>query len=214
MTPATLHRIYLGAIGLLLLAGGFLWFRASERHAGAIAVLTHQADSTVTAIAKDTARIAQEARQKEADAQGLLDKARAQIARQRADSAKQDSIVRASANERANAERVLRDSLATVGALRSELGRMLAQSRVDSGAAKQAASEAARTVGSLLSVIAADSAALTAERARSASLTALAASLQAEVRLLRESQPSGVGKVIWAIAGGGVGYFAGRAGVK
>ena len=190
---------------LVVLVGGYVGWRSHERSVGALTVVTQAVRDSAKVTQDSLTKATQEARQDSIVREKALSAARVQLARQRADSAKQDSIVRVSANERARAERLLADSLATVQALRDQLGRLAAQSRVDSVqfAGERAASRS--TTASLLSVIAADSLTIHAERTRADRAEALAALRGREADLLRKQAPSVAGTVVkdalWLAAG-------------
>ena len=180
--------------GLVALVAAFFIFRQSERHKGAVAVLTHQNDSTIKVQVGIVQQTARKASLDSLHQVAALSAARQQIVKQKADSARQDSLVRVSANERARAEAVLRDSLATVQALRHELSGMVASSRADSATYAELHRQDQASIRSLLTVVAADSVASSAKDRQVASLQALNKSLKAEVDLVKQAQPSFIGR--------------------
>jgi hypothetical protein len=197
-------------IALVVAVGSFAGFVGHERAIGALNARLHTLDSLRVVQVDSVATAAQGAQDAAKQAEAAKTQALRQVAAGEALRAKQDSTMRASANERIEAERVLRDSLATAANLRSELGRLVVQSRADSGSFQRSASESARTIGALLSVIAADSLALSTEQARSKALQNLTATLQAEVGVLKKSQPSTFGNLTRIVAYAGAGFALGH----
>ena len=210
MTPSDIHKAWAAGVGVLLLVGGFLWFRASERHAGAIAVLTHQVDSTVTVQKRKALSDSLYAAQAVRDAETQKGKALALVAAGRALQSHTDSIARSAADARALAERTLADSQATVSQLRSALSELRLASLHDSDNAKQSATRADGIIHALMGTLVQDSLALSAERSHAASLQALATSLQTEVGLLKKSQPSKFWGVVKIVGVGVVAFEAGH----
>ena len=196
--------------GLVALVAAFFIFRQSERHKGAVAVLTHQNDSTIkvqVGIGQQTAR---KASLDSLHQVAALSAARQQIVKQKADSARQDSLVRVSANERDRATKVLADSVSSLADLRGEVERLVASSRADSAASAVERTGSQRTIASLLTVVAADSVSLASERSKSASLAALVELTKREVALLKSQQPSKVGQVAKLGAALAIGFTAGH----
>lgn len=192
MTAKLKELLIVGGL-VALVAGYFIW-RQAERHAGALAVITHQADSTHVAdsvASLNTLRIAQEA---QTHAEAAKSAALKQIAHQRADSARQDSLVRVSANERERAEQLLRDSLATTTELRAELGRSVAQSRRDSADSKQRIDALTRTQVLLLGAIQADSASHATELRALDAMRARAEASEKLTALVKQAEPSFLSK--------------------
>ena len=208
MLPADLHKLYAALIGLILLVGGFLWFRASERHAGAIAVLTHQNDSTIKVQVGIVQQTALRASLDSLHQQAALSAARQQVARQNALQRATDSLIQVSANERQRSERVLADSLATVRGLRDQLAAEVRSSRADSAASADRRNGDGATIRSLLAVVAADSTALASSRAELRATQALADLRLREVQLVKEQMPSKFGNALryagWGLAGFGL----------
>ncbi len=211
MTTTQLHQLYLWLIGLLLAVGGFLWFRASERHAGAIAVLTHQADSTAHVLAKQVDSTSRVALQAASQAQAQKAQALRLVAAGEALRAKQDSTMRASSAERLRATKMVADSLATLAQLRDEIGRLVRLGGRDSTSNAEQHAIDQRSIHGLLATVHADSLALTAEQRRSQSLQALTETLTREVTLLKKSQPSMFGNVVRVVGWAGAGFVLGRA---
>ena len=209
MTTAALHRLYGILLGLVVLVGGYLFWRQHERSVGAIAVVTQAVRDSAKVVQDSLAQSVQQARSAEQVRQVALGAAQRQIARQRADSARQDSIVRVSANERQKAEAALRDSLVSAGELRTRLAALDASSRADSAAWASDRGAFQRTVGSLLAVVHADSLTIQAERQRADRAEQLAALRARETALVRKQAPSTAGTVVrdvlWAAAGYGFG---------
>lgn len=197
-----LHKAYLCAIGAILVAGGLFWWRQSERHAGAIAVLTHQNDSTIQVQVGIVQQTAQKAHQDSIHQVAALSAARQQVARQKADSARQDSLVRQAHDERAQALAVVADSLATVHALRDQVVRLVEGGQRDSVTAAELQRQTARTIQSLLATVEADSTALASSRAELNAVKSLADLRLRETNLLKQQQPSFVSRHVAV----GVGY--------
>ena len=183
----------IGGAVIAVIALGVIEYKSIE-HKGALKEITRQTESTIAAQQDTVKMTAQDAARAVSQAQVQKDRAYAQIAKQRADSARQDSLVRVSANERARAEAVLRDSLATVQALRHELSGMVASSRADSATYAELHRQDQASIRSLLTVVAADSVASSAKDRQVASLQALNKSLKAEVDLVKQAQPSFIGR--------------------
>src|SRR3984957_7286564 len=189
-------KTYLYLAAAVIVGGGLIWLIQHERNVGALnAALAIERDSVKherDSVAAD-AKVAKSAANK---AEIERQKALALVARQRADSARQDSLVRASANARAQAEQVARDSSASAQALRAALENVLAASRRDSAQYAADRQASTRTVSGLTAALAAADSALAAEQHHSAALTALAASLTAELKQVKAQSPSPFGQAV------------------
>jgi hypothetical protein len=208
VTTTQLHQLYLWLIGLLLAVGGYFWWRHDVGQKAIVAYVTHSTDSTIKVKQKALDSASQKAQQDSVTRERALSAAKAQIVRQRADSARADSLIKVSANERERAERLLRDSLASAADLRNELGRAIAQSRADSGASVAQHIADALTIRSLMVVISADSTALASSHAELRATQALADLRLREIGLLKAQAPSKVGNILkyagWGLAGFGL----------
>lgn len=206
----TQFKIVAAAMTVVCAGSGLALFAMEERAIGQRDLLLHVADSTAT-LAKDSVAIRSQIAQEAVKvAEQARDKANAKIARQRADSVKQDSLIRVSANARTDALRVLADSAASVAALHATLSRLVRQSQQDSVSWGVFRDHADRTIASLLATVTADSLALHAEQSRSASLVALNASTAEKVKLLTQAQPSTFGKILRYTALAAISVEAGR----
>ena len=199
----------IGAVVVAVIGGG-IGFTLHERQVGALAVQLRATDSVrivQTQSADSTRRIALQAA---SVAQVQKVSALKLVAAGEALRAKQDSLVKESADEREAAMKLLADSLASLGQLRSEVGRLVSRSRADSGAAATQIAADHRTIAGLLAVVSGDSLALTAEQRRSQSLQALTVTLQNEVGLLKKAQPSKIEGVLKVIGYAGAGFALGH----
>lgn len=133
---------------------------AHQRQLGAEKILRHSADSIAQVAVKQAQLALAVAEQSVRDATALRIKAAAEAARDAATQARTDAAIRATANERDAARRLLEDSLATVAQLRTTVGRLVTASVADSVAYAGERMQAARTKASLLAVIVGDSLAI------------------------------------------------------
>ena len=203
MTPARLHQLYLIGIALILAVGAFLWFRASERHAGAIAVLTHQNDSTIKVQVGIVQQTALRASLDSLHQQAALSAARQQVARQNALQRATDSLIQVSANERQRSERVLADSLATVRGLRDQLAAQVRSSVADSAAFATERAGQRASLDAAWATIRADSVSLQSTRAELNAVKSLADLRLREIGLLKAQAPSFLGRHASITVGGG-----------
>lgn len=181
---------------MLAVLGGGAWLIKHERDIGANAerLKAVAAQSKIDAAKADSTKaaalqLAQAANQQKVQAFAL-------VAKQRADSVRQDSLFKATKHERDEAIRVLADSGATLPVVRNSLVQMVAQVQRDSVALAQTQAVASRTIAVLLTTIQADSVALSAEQQHSRSLEALNATIGKELALTRSQVPSSFGKVV------------------
>lgn len=157
-------------VGLLVLAAGYEGIK--ER--GRLEVLLQQADSThradsLTSLAEHAEHLAAVAKADE-----LRRLARAEVKKDSVQHMHTDSIVRASASERATARAVLADSLASVGRLRAALASVVRQAVQDSSGFAAEREQAQRTILSL-------------QRADTVSQKAIAAGITAEATAIRRA---------------------------
>lgn len=210
MTPSDLHRLYAAVIGALLLIVGLAWWRHDVSQKAIQAYQLHALDSTKTKQIDSVARTSRLAQDAEKAAQAAKTQALRQVAAGEALRAKQDSLVKVSANARADAEKALADSQATVATLRGDLSRLVSATRADSAAHARTLAGRDSLDRQLWRTISAGSLALTAEQRRSQSLQALTETLTKEIALVRKSQPSFVSNHL----GAGVGYGCGVKGCE
>lgn len=211
MTSARLHQLYLIGIALLLVAGGFLWWRHDIQQKAILDFKLHAQDSTSAVRKHEADSIATVALGAASDAQAQKVKALAQVAAGVTLQHRTDSLARQASNERDAATRLLADSLASIDQLRLELGSLVGRTRADSAASAQQHTADIGSIHALLATIAADETALTASQKEVAALKALNASTAQELKLVRQSQPSTFGNVVRLagyVAGGfAVGHF-------
>ncbi len=210
MAPSALHKLYGILIALLVAVGSLAWRRHDIQQKAVQAYELRSLDSTKTTQLDSVAQRSRDAVQAASQAQAQKLSALRLVAAGEALRAKQDSLVKVSANERARAEAALRDSLATVGTLRSALSRLDSVSRADSTAAATVRVSSQQTIVQLLAVVRSDSVALTAEQRRSQSLQALTETLTREVGLLKKAQPSTFGNVVRVVGWAGAGFALGH----
>ena len=211
MTTTRLHQLYLIGIALLVAVEVLLYWRSYERHQGAIAVILHQTDSTVTVQKRKALSDSLVAAQAVKDAEAAKGKALALVAVGKALQAHTDSVARSASAERDAAQRIAADSAASLGVLRAEIGRLVLTGRADSAAADAQRRADAVTIRGLLATTQADSTALSAEQRRSQSLQALTETYAKEITLLKKSQPSTFGNVVRVVGWAGAGFVLGRA---
>ena len=209
MTTTRLHQLYLIGIALLVAVGVLLYWRSYERHQGAIAVILHQTDSTVTVQKRKALSDSLVAAQAVKDAEAQKGKALALVAAGKALQARTDSIAHSASEERDAAQSVLADSLATVVALRGRLEALVIATQRDSAAHQVQSAADGQTIRRLLAVIAADSTALTASQAQVRSLQALNVTLSRELGIVK-AQTSTFGNVVRVVGWAGAGYLVGR----
>lgn len=208
MTAQLKLWLSLAALALLLLAG---W--GVRQHIRSDAVREFQLAAVQDSVKRERAAtdsLASVERQKDGAREQALAKANANVQQGKALAAKNDSLVRQSANERARAISMLCDSLVSADSLRREIGRLVHAGAQDSASFARERDQHRQTVAVLLAAIAADSASLAAHEAREASLQALQMTLQRQIGLLKASQPSFVSQHV----GVGVGYGCGAKGCE
>ncbi len=153
MTIPLKAYLYGGAFLALLLA--YAGWSAHERSVGRLAVLLAQRDSAhrvdslaavVQAHARDSVM---------AVAAQLAQAATVEVQKDRATKARADSAIRAAATERARAEALLADSLASFAAMRGEVQRLVDVGRADSVTHAQEQAQSAHTITSLRTALAA-----------------------------------------------------------
>jgi hypothetical protein len=125
-----------GGLAILALVVLAHW-RSDVRAAGVVAERQRVADSTAKVADAQAAERAAVARKALQDAESRAQAAEATARRSAALQAATDSAARAAGVERANAERMAADSAATAAQLRTELNRLIVQSRADSAAAER-----------------------------------------------------------------------------
>ena len=192
---------YLIGACVLAVIGGGIGYTLHERSVGALNEKLKNTEATAHVQLDSVASTSRTAQEAASQAQAQKLSALRLVAAGEALRAKQDSIVKESANEREAATKLLADSLASLGQLRSEVGRLVSRSRADSGAAATQIAADHRTIAGLLAVVNGDSLALTAEQRRSQSLQALTETLTREVGLLKGQKPS-----VFSRCGLSVGY--------
>ncbi len=210
MTPADIHKLYAAAIGAILLVGGLAWWRHDVGQKAIQAYELRSLDSTKTKQLDSVAQRSQDAVQAASQAQAQKAQALRLVAAGEALRAKQDSTVRQSANARAEAEKMVTDSQATLAELRAGLDRLVLQSRVDSASASHQRLADSLSIRSLLQAVAAGDSASQASAAQVRALVALNATLTREVGLLKKAQPGFVSNHL----GAGVGYGCGVKGCE
>lgn len=207
-------KLYAIGAGVVVLAiVGTCGYKDIEAR-GAQQVLLHAADSA-HAVALDsvrtTATVAATALQL---AEAAKSKALAQVAATKALASRNDSLAKEVANARDHDRQVYADSASSRDSLRLALGRQLAQGVADSlaHAAERQAFQSA--LAGLLVTIRADSISLSSSQRQIAALTALNVNTAQRLKLVEQASPSKFTKYVWAVAGAGVGYLAGRSGIK
>ena len=210
MTPAQREVAYLVTI-LTFVVGGLLYWRHHERADAIVQFQTKAADSTAKVERDSVASTSRTAQEAASQAQAQKAQALRLVAACEALRAKQDSLVTVSANARADAEKALADSQATVATLRGDLSRLVSATRADSAAHARTLASRDSLDRQLWRTISADSLALTAEQRRSQSLQALTETLTREVGLLKKAQPSTFGNVVRVVGWAGAGFVLGRA---
>ena len=205
-----LHKIYGSLIALVLVVGALAFWRHDiQIKAVAQAQIQQVADSVSKE--RDAVQVDAQLAQVAAEtAQQQQAKALQLVAAGKRLQAHTDSVAREASNARVAAEAALQDSLATVSQLRAALSGLRDASLRDSSAAVDAHARDQQSIAALMGVIAADSAALAAERARNAALTALAGSLSKELALTKAQQPSALKKLATGLLWAGGGYVLGR----
>ena len=201
MTPADLHKLYAAVIGLLLLVGGFLWWRYDIGQKAVIAYVTHGADSTLKVAQDSSAKALRDTVAASKRVQASKDSLTRQTALLKAQRAKSDSVTKVEASARQRAEQALADSLAGTVTLRTSLAGLIVASRQDSIAHEAERVQDTADHRAFVSAITADSAqhqtdvhALSLMEGRAQAAERLAA-------LLKKSQPGFIGKYAgWAVA--------------
>ena len=224
MTSAQRELAYLGTI-LTFVVGGLLYWRHHERADAIVQFQLHAQDSTAKVQLDSVASTSRAALEAASQAQAQKAQALRLVAAGEALRAKQDSLVKVSANERQKAEQVAKDSAATAQALRLSLEAVIAASRRDSAVAASERKASGNTIAQLLrSINGSDTTdaygktvhvagyvdALTAEQRRSHSLHALTETLTREVGLLKKAQPSTFGNVVRVVGWAGAGFALGH----
>ncbi len=201
---------YLIGAGVLAVIGGGIGYTLHERSVGALNEKLKNTEATAHVQLDSVARRSQDAVQAASQAQAAQTQALRLVAAGEALRAKTDSVARSATDERARSERVLADSLATVSGLRDQLAAQVRSSTsADSANAAQQGRDR-RTIAQLLSVVSADSLALTAEQRRSQSLQALTETYAKEITLLKKAQPSTFGNVVRVVGWAGAGFALGH----
>ena len=210
MAPADLHKLYAAAIGALLLIGGLAWWRHDVGQKAIQAYQLHSLDSTKTKQLDSVASTSRTAQEAASVAQAQKAQALRLVAAGEALRAKTDSIAKAEFNARQEAEKVVKDSAATIAELRAGLDRLILLDRADSSArlAQTLADGASR--GQLTKALAASDSALQASQAQVRSLVALTETLTREVGLLKKAQPSTFGNVVRVVGWAGAGFALGH----
>ena len=201
---------YVWTAGIVAVGAGVTGFIVHERQVGA---LNEQVKSVEAAHKQAVAhadsmlalaRIATE------NAKDSVDAARALVAHGEALQASTRRAAAIAGSERAAAERVLADSLASVVALRGELTRLVAVSRSDSAASSAQHQADTQSIRGLLAAIQADSTAAERQRGALDAVMARALGAEREVQLLKKMRPSGVGSFVRGVAYFGAGVLAGH----
>ncbi len=187
-------KVYALALALVLTVAGYFGWRHHERDVGALLVLSHQADSThrVDSLAAQDSiakalRIAQ-------DAERGRRAALVQVAAAKALQAATDSAAQAAGMERDQARRLLQDSLATVGALRGEIGRLLLGGVRDSAANANQHAADQRAILSLGVALRQDSAAIATGIAATNAAVRRAVDAERQRDIARKQVPGVVGQ--------------------
>lgn len=190
---------------------GFAYYTHEQRVQGAQAVLLHQADSIAHVRAREQAAAHDVAVKAVASADSLRRLSRIEVAKDAKVRARTDSSIREASNARAQAEATLRDSLATVTTLRSDLLALVASSRRDSiaFAAERYQRDAANRA--LILSLQADSTAIAIGIAAENAAIARAVAAERQVAILRSSRPSTVGNLmragLYVAVGVGLGHL-------
>lgn len=141
-------------------------------------------------------------------------KAVALVAAGKAAQVKSDSIARLASAQRDADAQMVHDSAATASGLRANLVRLDSLSRADSAASATRHLRDVAAISGLVAVVAADSIALRAEQQHTAALLALNGTLSQQISILKQSATSKLSKALWGLGGAGIGYLAGRSGIK
>ena len=203
-------KMYLYLAGAIVLVLGYVGWSVHERQVGALKVLLHVADSTHYADSTAAVRLAAIAKAASDSALALRQKAYVEVQKDRALGVKTDSVIAASANERARAERMLADSVATVAQVRAELQRVVTQGRADSTANAVQRGADQQTIRVLLLAVAADTVAL--QRAGDSYNALLKRTVAAEQQrdIAKRQSGSLMSRAMVGVAGFGLGVLAGR----
>ena len=152
-------RGYLIAGGVALVLLAYSVWAAHERTVGRLAVLLAQRDSAHRVDSLATLQKVRERASAMAVAAQLAQAATVEVQKDRVTKAKADSAIRVAATERARAEALLADSLASFAAMRSEVQRLVDVGRADSVTHAQEQAQSATTITSLRTALAASQAA-------------------------------------------------------
>ena len=204
-------KVYLYLAGAILAVLGFALYTAHERQVGALQVLLHVADSSHFADSTAAVHLAAVAKAASDSASALRQKAYVEVQKDRAIGVTTDSVVKATANERARAERVLADSLATLTQMREELQRVVVQGRADSAQHATQRATDQQTIRVLLLAVASDTVAL--QRAGESYNALLKRTVAAEQQrdIAKRQAGSLMSRTMVGVAGFGLGVLAGRA---
>ncbi len=201
-------KAYLIGGAVLALFLGYAGWAAHERSVGKLAVLLTQRDSAHHADSLATIRKVAERDSIAAVAAKLAQAATVEVQKERATKARADSAIKVSATERARAEALLADSLASFEQVRAEVKRLVDVGRADSVLHVAEQAQSAATILSLRTALAASQS--SAATGVDAYNTLLKRTLDAEGQrdILKRQQPSTFGTVLkdvaWAAAGAGL----------
>lgn len=204
------HKVWLAVVGLILLVGTLAFYRQHERHAGALALLTQQVESTriTQHVVTDSLNgVRQQAKQATA---ALLVAARVEVRKDSVQRLKTDSMVRVASAERVRAEQLLEDSLATISQLRQQVVRLVEVGRRDSALFATQQLTSIRAQAALARVIVGDSVAMHAGVLSYNSLLAEKMAGDQEIKLLKSQRPGVAGTALRLTAAVLAGYGAGR----
>ena len=181
---------YVWTTGIVAALAGVTGFIVHERQVGALneKVRTVEVEREAATAHADSmlalARIATE------NAKDSVYAARLLVAHSQALQAATRRAAALAGSERAAAERVLADSLASVVALRGELTRLVAVSRSDSAASSAQHQADTQSIRGLLAAIQADSTAADRQRGALGAVMQRALGAEREVQLLKKLRPS------------------------
>jgi hypothetical protein len=196
VTPSDLHRMYLCAIGAVVLFGGAALSYESVKHKGAVEQLTKQAAATLREKqqeARDSLVAFQNARQAASDS---ARQAMALVGAARRETVRRDSVAKEASDERERATRLMSDTTARLADLQLELGALVSRTRADSVASARQHAADSLAIAALLHTHVADSTAIERGIGAVNASTRRAVTAEAEVTALRRLQPSAFGNVV------------------
>ena len=205
-----MNRYTFGLVGVCaLVVVGWLW-SANERTKGALRVLTQQADSTHRADSVKHLMVSDSAKGARFSADSLRRLARLEVVKDARFRMAADSVAAQSASERANALRLLADSVADRDSLRASLSRLIARAIADSVSLERERARHDSTVAAFLRSAVSDSTAIA--RGLSAENAAVQRAVAAERQrdLYAKAKPSAFGNVLRAVQWGPVGFAVGK----